>query len=87
MGKTKKTQQEAAPVDEDDAIFAQRAIELKGARERQKKNLFVEPYLPNHNIGIMHLAGMDDDRKKELIFHKIKTLDEDTIEKPLRYQK
>ncbi len=52
-----------------------------------KKKLFVEPYLPNHNIGIMHLAGMDEDRKKELIFHKIKTLDNNIIEKSLRYQK
>ena len=22
------------------------------------KNLFVEPYIPNHNIGVMHLAGL-----------------------------
>lgn len=31
MGKAKKTQQDAAPVDEDDAVFQQRALELKGS--------------------------------------------------------
>ena len=53
-------------------------------RFSQEKNKFVEPYIPNHNIGVMHLAGLDDDRKKK-ITHKIKTIDNQILEKSLRY--
>ena len=49
------------------------------------KNLFVEPYIPNHNIGVIHLAGLDEDRSNTKILHQIKTLDNKTIKKTLRY--
>lgn len=35
MGKVKKTQQDAPPVDEDDAVFLSRALELKGSSQSQ----------------------------------------------------
>ena len=50
------------------------------------KSLFVEPYLPNHNIGVIHLAGLDQDRSNKMINHKIKTLNNKIIEIPLRYK-
>ena len=49
------------------------------------KNLFVEPYIPNHNIGVMHLAGLDEDRSSKEVIHQIKTLDNKIIDKTLRY--
>ena len=49
------------------------------------KNLFVEPYIPNHNIGVIHLAGLDKDRSNANIFHQINTLDNKIIKKTLRY--
>jgi lipopolysaccharide biosynthesis glycosyltransferase len=48
---------------------------------------FVEPYLPNHKIGVMHLAGMDLDRKEKLINHKVQILEGGEINMPLRYSK
>ena len=49
-----------------------------------EKNKFVEPFIPNHNIGVMHLAGLDEDRETNTI-HKIKTTDNKIVEKSLRY--
>ena len=49
------------------------------------RNTFVEPYIPNHNIGVMHLAGLDEDRSRN-IFHKISTTDNKIVEKSLRYK-
>ena len=49
------------------------------------KNIFVEPYIPNHNIAVIHLAGMDEDRSNLDITHKIETLDKSIIEKSLRF--
>ena len=49
------------------------------------KNLFVEPYIPNHNIGVMHLAGLDEDRSDLNVTHKIETLNKNIIEKNLRF--
>ena len=49
-----------------------------------EKNKFVEPFIPNHNIGVMHLAGLDEDRKTK-IFHKIETTDNKILEKTLRF--
>ena len=48
---------------------------------------FVEPYLPNHRIGVIHLAGMDLDRKEKLINHKIQTIEGGETKMSLRYQK
>jgi len=54
------------------------------------KNIYVEPYLPNHEIGIMHLAaGIWDDGKdmrldKEVKI-KIETLQKKVLSKSLRF--
>ena len=52
-------------------------------------NTFVEPYLPNHKIGIVHLAGKnnDDVRKDKNVLSDIKTLDNKIIKKSLRFSK
>ena len=52
----------------------------------KKNNTFVEPYLPNHEIGIIHFAGKNNDqiRNNKNFVSKIKTLDGDTIDKSLR---
>ena len=35
-----------------------------------KKNIFVEPYLPNYKIGIMHLAAGIWDGNKDMRLNK-----------------
>ena len=54
----------------------------------KKLETFVEPYLPNHEIGIIHLAGKNNDniRNDKNHLSKIKTLDGDIIEKSLRFE-
>lgn len=54
----------------------------------KKNNTFVEPYLPNHEIGIIHFAGKNNDqiRNNKNFISKIKTLDGDIIEKSLRFR-
>ena len=54
----------------------------------KKNNTFVEPYLPNHEIGIIHFAGKNNDqvRNNKNFVLKIKTLDGDTIDKSLRFE-
>mgnify|MGYP001315750312 CR=1 FL=1 len=49
-------------------------------------NKFVEPYLPHHPIGLMHLAGLDDLRANKEILYKIKTLNGKYFNKSLRHQ-
>ncbi|MEY4370472.1 MAG: hypothetical protein RIQ48_181 [Pseudomonadota bacterium] len=48
---------------------------------------FVEPYLPNHKIGIIHLAGKTADKfrfdKNNLI--QVRTLDNTTVKKNIRF--
>lgn len=48
---------------------------------------FVEPYLPNHKIGIIHLAGKTADKfrfdKNNLI--QVRTLDNKTVKKNIRF--
>ena len=51
----------------------------------QDRDLFVEPFLPNHPIGLMHLAGLDSTREKEIKKIKITTLKGEKIYKSLRY--
>ena len=56
----------------------------------QKQSTFVEPYLPNYKIGIMHLAaGIWKDGKDMRVDKTIKieldTLDKNKILKSLRY--
>jgi len=50
-----------------------------------KKNQFVEPYIPNHSIALVHLAGLDDIRQDKSILSKIETLDGLHIKKSLRF--
>ncbi len=54
----------------------------------KQNGTFVEPYLPNHEIGIIHLAGKNNDniRNDKNYISKIKTLDGDIIEKSLRFE-
>ena len=56
----------------------------------EEKQTFVEPYLPNYNIGIMHLAAglWKDDKDMRLdksVEIEIKTLENRTISKSLRF--
>ena len=56
----------------------------------QKQSTFVEPYLPNYKIGIMHLAAGiwkdgKDMRVDKTIKIELETLDKDKIQKSLRY--
>ena len=56
----------------------------------EEKQTFVEPYLPNYNIGIMHLAaGLWKDNKDmrldKSVEIEIKTLENKTISKSLRF--
>jgi len=56
----------------------------------QKLNQFVEPFLPNYKIGIMHLAAGIWKKNKDMRIDKtieieIKTLENKTISKSLRY--
>ena len=50
-------------------------------------NTFVEPYLPNHKIGIIHLAGKNNDhiRLNKNFLSEVKTLDGKLIKKSLRF--
>ena len=57
----------------------------------ENNNTFVEPYLPNHKIGIMHLAAGiwkdgRDMRVDKSIEIEIKTLNGKKILKSLRYK-
>ena len=47
----------------------------------------MEPYLPNHKIGIVHFAGKNNDqiRKNKDFVSKIQTVDGDLIDKKLRF--
>jgi hypothetical protein len=54
------------------------------------KNKFVEPYLPNYEIGIMHLAAGIWDGDKDMRLHKevkinIKTIQQKVLSKSLRF--
>jgi len=50
-----------------------------------KRNQFVEPYIPNHPIALVHLAGLDDIRLDKNILSDVETLDGLQIKKSLRY--
>jgi len=52
-----------------------------------KKQSFVEPYTPNHEIGIVHLAGKnnDDSRKDKNFLRNVETLDGQIIKKSVRF--
>ena len=53
----------------------------------EKRNTLVEPYLPNHEIGIVHFAGKINDqiRKNKNYISKVRTINGDLIDLKLRY--
>ena len=55
----------------------------------KKQNTLVEPYLPNHKIGIVHFAGKNNDeiRNNKNFISKVKTLNGETIDMSLRFNK
>ena len=55
----------------------------------QNKNTLVEYYLPHHKIGIVHLAGKNNDhiRYNKEYLSEIETLDGKNIKKKLRFSK
>ena len=61
---------------------------IEALRFDQKLNTFVEPYLPNHELGIIHFAGKNNDQIRNDKDHisKIKTLDGEIINKSLRFR-
>ena len=56
-------------------------------RYDKKTNTLVETYLPNHQIGIIHFAGKNNDqiRNNKNYISKVKTLDGDIIDLKLRF--
>ena len=62
---------------------------IEGLKFDKERNTLVEPYLPNHKIGIVHFAGKNNDqiRKNKNYISKIKTIDDDLIDIKLRYNK
>ncbi len=50
-----------------------------------KKGQFVEPYIPNHPIALIHLAGLDNIRENNNVLSDVKTLEGLQIKKSLRY--
>ena len=55
----------------------------------KKKNTLVEPYLPNHEIGIVHFAGKNNDqiRNNKEFISQIKTVEGKVINKKLRFNR
>ena len=53
----------------------------------KEKNTLVEPYLPNHQIGIVHFAGKNNDqiRNNKNFISKVKATDGSFIEMKLRF--
>ena len=64
-------------------------ILLDNLKYDEKNNTFVEPFLPNHELGIIHLAGKNNNKIRFDKNHlsKIPTLDGTFVNKSLRYQK
>ena len=52
-----------------------------------KNSMFVEPYLPYHPIGLIHLAGLDEIRENSNILIDIKDLNGSNLKTTLRYKK
>jgi len=59
--------------------------EFKTPKFDNKKNQFVEPYIPNNPIALVHLAGLDDIRQDKSILSDIETIDGLHIKKSLRF--
>ena len=60
-----------------------------GFKFDKERNTLVEPYLPNHEIGIVHFAGKHNDqiRNDKNFVSKIETVDGEIINKKLRFSK
>jgi len=60
-----------------------------GFKFDKERNTLVEPYLPNHEIGIVHFAGKHNDpiRNDKNFVCKIETIDGEIINKKLRFSK
>ena len=62
-------------------------IGFGGIKFDKEKETLVEPYLPNHEIGIVHFAGKHNDkiRNNKNFLSKIECVDGEIIEKKLRF--
>lgn len=60
--------------------------EFKPLRD-EKNGLFVEPFLPHHPIGILHLSGVDAMRDDRSVTTDFKTLEGNTVKLTYRYCK
>ena len=60
---------------------------IEALRFDKVRNTLVEPYLPNHQIGIVHFAGKNNDqiRNNKSFISKVKTTEGDLIEMKLRF--
>jgi len=60
---------------------------IDGLKFDKINNTLVEPYLPNHKIGIVHFAGKNNDeiRNNKNFISKVKTVDGDLIKMKLRF--
>ena len=64
-------------------------ILIDGLRFDKNNNKLVEPYLPHHEIGIIHFAGKNNNeiRNNKNFVSKVKTLNGDFIDMKLRFNK
>ena len=62
-------------------------ILIDGLKFDEARNTLVEPYLPNHEIGIVHFAGKHNDqiRNDKNFISKIETIDGKIIDRKLRF--
>ena len=60
---------------------------IEALRFDKERNTLVEPYLPNHQIGIVHFAGKNNDqiRNNKSFISKVKTTEGDLVEMKLRF--
>ena len=60
---------------------------IKALKFDKEKNTLVEPYLPNHQIGIVHFAGKNNDliRNDKNFISKVNATDGSLIEMKLRF--
>jgi len=60
---------------------------IDGMKYDLNRKTLVEPYLPHHEIGIVHFAGKNNNeiRKNKNFISKIETIDGDIIDRKLRF--
>jgi lipopolysaccharide biosynthesis glycosyltransferase len=60
---------------------------ISGMKYDTERKTLVEPYLPNHEIGIIHFAGKNNDqiRNNKNFISKIETIDGKIIDRKLRF--